>query len=333
MNWKLASANRWALAQGMIGRRLQSLLPSATAMGPNTYLSELDFLKMLGIAFVVHAFVFAIAAFFPSEKVTNIPVRALSFKLGDQDRIAAFGTPAVAPKIEAPPPAPVMQAASRDTWRATPKIMPKEATPAPLKPAPARPIVRPRELPAYAPKPKVIPITEPVRQMPVENRAPALAPLPAQPPAIAPTPQQYVREAGLPSPQLLADLPPTYPPPASANGAIGGQGAQTTTTNAAQTEQTIRERYTQQISGWIGRHQLYPAAAAGRAGRVVVRVRIDRGGYVRYYAIEESSGVEALDAAAIDMIRRANPMPAAPANYPAGNLIEFLIPISFRAPS
>jgi protein TonB len=64
----------------------------------------------------------------------------------------------------------------------------------------------------------------------------------------------------------------------------------------------------------------------------VMRVRIDRGGAVRYAALEESSGIDILDAAAIDMIRRANPMPAAPANYPTGDLIEFLIPITFRAP-
>jgi hypothetical protein len=32
------------------------------------------------------------------------------------------------------------------------------------------------------------------------------------------------------------------------------------------------------------------------------------------------------------MIRRANPVPAIPADYPAGNLIEFLIPITFEAP-
>ena len=68
-------------------------------------------------------------------------------------------------------------------------------------------------------------------------------------------------------------------------------------------------------------------------GRAIVRMRINRAGYVRYYALEESSGNAALDAAALAMIRRANPMPTPPSNYPAGNLIEFLIPINFEKPA
>jgi protein TonB len=96
--------------------------------------------------------------------------------------------------------------------------------------------------------------------------------------------------------------------------------------------QVIRERYEQQISTWVGRHTIYPPDARGREGRAVVRMRIDRTGYVRYYAIEQSSGIAAIDAAAIDMVRRANPMPSVPDNYPSGSLIEFLIPITFRAP-
>jgi len=116
----------------------------------------------------------------------------------------------------------------------------------------------------------------------------------------------------------------------SRDGAIGGQGSQMTMTQ--QTEQAIRERYEQQISTWIERHKRYPVGADGRAGRVVIRMRIDRAGAVRYYALEQSSGVAVIDATAVDMIRRANPVPAVPANYPAGNLIEFLIPITFQAP-
>ena len=33
------------------------------------------------------------------------------------------------------------------------------------------------------------------------------------------------------------------------------------------------------------------------------------------------------------MIRRANPVPSVPENYPAGSLIEFLIPITFAHPN
>ena len=256
---------------------------SITALGPNTYLTRNDFLKMLALALLVHALAFGASALWPSDKVTNIPVRAISFKLGGASR-------AVAPTP--PPPtdvaAPVIQASA--TWQATPN------TPAPVTPPPLQPLVNS----AVAPAPK-----------------PALQPKPAAKagaaPAIAPLPQQYVREVGsAPQPQ------PANPP------ATVGAGDQS--------PQAVRTRYTQEISSWIMRHQLYPMEAGGREGRAVVRVRIDRAGNVRYYAIEESSGSRILDAAALDMIRRANPVPVVPANYPAGNLVEFLIPITFSAP-
>lgn len=93
----------------------------------------------------------------------------------------------------------------------------------------------------------------------------------------------------------------------------------------------IMSRYTQLISLWIQKFKLYPEAARleGLNGSTVVRVRIDRKGNVRYYALEYSTGYEALDHAAIDMIKRANPVPAVPSDYPKGELLEFLIPVSF----
>jgi protein TonB len=218
------------------------------------------------------------------------------------------------------------------------------------KPATQKPL--PKVVPV---KPaKYVPVVPPEkRQMPQENRVapvevidplptvldappPASAQAPAQPmpsalpdtsiltqvatPAIAPNPQRFVRETGA-APAAAQG---------AANGVRGGQGSETTSTNGSPEE--ARARYEQQISAWIQQHKLYPADAGGKEGRVVVRMRIDRAGYVRFYALEQASGIAPLDAAAIDMVRRANPVPAVPSDYPAGNLIEFLIPITFRAP-
>lgn len=336
----------WGLKQGMVGAAQQSLSPSLVALGPNRYLREKDFFKMLAIALGAHAVVLLIASLMPREEVTDIPVRALTFKIGGADRIAAYGAPTgVGTTVAAP--APAASSTPPGNWRATPLARPQ---PTPAKPAAS-----------YRPEPvkpaRVIPIAPPrERTMPVENRAPQLAPIQPMPqpvapepvapptlaglpdptiltqvaaPAIAPTPQRFVREAGAaPAAGQTGAQPNTGS--GVADGAVGGQGLETTMTQ--QTAQAIRERYEMQISGWIQTHKTYPAEAQGREGRVVVRMRIDRAGYVRYYALEQSSGVNALDAAAIDMVRRANPVPAVPANYPAGNLIEFLIPITFRAP-
>lgn len=322
-----------ALRQGLMGHGQQSLQAPNAALGPNRYLTELDFAKMLAAAFLAHAIIFAIAGLFPHTEVTNIPVRALSFKLGDQDRVAALGASGVGVQMNQPVAAPVMHA-STESWRASPNHQ------SPAVPAPLRPIAKP--VPRYDTfkAPKIVPVpTEAPRQPPVENvAAPApapaavMAPLPSaasnnlpnpallNQPAIAPTPQQYVREVGAANAAPLG----------AAAGVPTGQGALNTTTDPVQ---QIRERYEQQISSWIQLHKIYPASAGGREGRVVVRMRIDRAGTVRYYAIEQSSGIDAIDVAAIDMIRRANPVPAVPENYPAGALIEFLIPITFHAPA
>lgn len=115
---------------------------------------------------------------------------------------------------------------------------------------------------------------------------------------------------------------------------------------AAQPHQFVREvpapaptrnseavvRYEQTISLWVQKFKLYPEAAraAGMEGETVVRVRIDRQGNIRHYILERSTGYSELDRAAIDMIRRANPVPAVPTDYPAGELLEFLIPVNFR---
>ncbi len=275
----------WGLTQGLLARKYASLSPSSSAIGPNTYLTGRHFLIMLGVAFVVHVLVFVIAALIPSEKVVDIPVRALTFKLGDEHRIAAAPTVA-APAVAAP----VLEAVSTDSWQAAPNV------PAPVVPGPL--VAKPTPVPT--PKPN------PVKSKPVEKPAPA----------IAPTPQQYVREVG---------AAPTVPTSAPA----GQTAAQSL---AAQQAEAVRARYEQQISGWIQRHKLYPPAAGGREGRVVVRMRIDRAGNLRYFAIEQSAGLAVFDEAALDMIQRANPVPAVPADYPAGNLVEFLIPISFKAP-
>lgn len=305
---------KWGLTQGMLGRALETLAPSMTAVGPNTYLTRNDFFKMLGFAFGAHVLVFGIASLFPHEEVTNIPVRALSFKLGDEDRVAAYGAPTGVGVSTAPIAAPVMRAMAHEPERVAPVAAP---VPAPV----AKPVVPPKPVKAA----KIAPIPKPV-PVPVK---PAYTPS-ISAPAIAATPQQYVREVG--QANALAPLPTTQNPVGygARDGAIGGQG--TVTTQTEKTAREIRQRYEQQISSWIERHKLYPAEAAGRSGRVTIRMRIDRAGTIRYYAIEQSSGVQAIDAAAVDMIRRANPVPAVPENYSSDNSLEFLIPINFQPP-
>lgn len=119
--------------------------------------------------------------------------------------------------------------------------------------------------------------------------------------------RQYVREVSVPKPKK------------SGGAKDGARDAE------------IMSRYTQLISLWIQKFKVYPEEARlqGLKGSTVVRIRIDRRGTINYYALERSTGIILLDQAAIDMIRRANPVPAVPSDYPAGESFEFLIPVNF----
>ena len=119
-------------------------------------------------------------------------------------------------------------------------------------------------------------------------------------------------------------------------GAGQGTGQGSAKTAAAPTagekaQNEARKRYELTISQWIAKHKVYPAGALllGQHGKVVIRLRIDRAGNVKYSAIEQSSGFKLIDRAALDMVARANPVPAVPSDYPPGNLLEFLVPASF----
>ncbi|MDX1975738.1 MAG: TonB family protein [Rickettsiales bacterium] len=94
----------------------------------------------------------------------------------------------------------------------------------------------------------------------------------------------------------------------------------------------IVARYEQIISLWIQKFKQYPEEARDQqlTGGTIIRIRIDRRGNIGYYALETTTGSPMLDRAAIDMIRRANPVPAVPDDYPPGDLLEFLIPVNFQ---
>ncbi len=102
--------------------------------------------------------------------------------------------------------------------------------------------------------------------------------------------------------------------------------------NSVASSAAIKSRYEQTISLWIQKFKLYPesARAQGMEGSTVVRIRIDRRGNIRYSGLEGNTGYEELDRAALDMVRRANPVPAVPDGYPEGEMFEFLIPVNFE---
>jgi TonB family protein len=294
-------------------------------------LREWGFGRMLLVAVAIHAVLLMCVHVGPAGMTEQVPVRVLSFQLGE----GMF----LPPEAEIP--------VAKKTKNSVKKVV----TPTPAKPkgkqvaaqkqvAPTR--QTPEENTRRAPEQNVLSRIwgdAPARATPREQEQQQQA-------LLQRAPKQYVRQYGLPaldrvldgpastaaqSDTMIRELTTWHDAPALSARADAG-GPAITEIPAALSPEVIRQRYEQRISAWVAQHKLYPASAAGKEGRVVVRIRIDRLGYVRNQSVEKSSGVAALDQAALDMIKRANPLPKPPANYPAGELIEFLIPIGFAAP-
>ena len=81
----------------------------------------------------------------------------------------------------------------------------------------------------------------------------------------------------------------------------------------------------------LDRFKRYPeiARARGSQGEVTVQFMLDRTGHVIAARLVHSSGSSALDEEAISVLKRANPLPAAP-DLVAGIIFDLTLPIQFR---
>ncbi len=80
----------------------------------------------------------------------------------------------------------------------------------------------------------------------------------------------------------------------------------------------------------LARLQQYPPQARGVQGVVSLAFSIDRHGNLVSSRIVKSSGSALLDAAALDLIKRAAPLPPPPAEI-ADSELSFVVPIRFAA--
>jgi TonB family protein len=97
-------------------------------------------------------------------------------------------------------------------------------------------------------------------------------------------------------------------------------------------QKEVVARYETLVSMWVQKFKITPPEAkTAKVGETLLRLQIDRQGNIRNFVLEGSTGNAVLDHAAIDMVRRANPVPAVPNDYPAGELFEFVVPVQFDA--
>ena len=100
------------------------------------------------------------------------------------------------------------------------------------------------------------------------------------------------------------------------------------TEHFGQFTQAGSDAYNALVFGHLQRFKRYPSAARGAHGTVVVRFVLDRAGAVSESAVTKSSGNDALDREALEILRRASPFPPFPAAKP-GPQDSYFAPVNF----
>jgi len=172
------------------------------------------------------------------------------------------------------------------------------------------PLASPAETP---PKPKDAP--EPVEK---QDKTPT-------PPKVEQIMRTIVPVATMPSPAPQPIATPTPTPPQLETAAPKTAPAPP----APQASSNAPDSWEGRVLARLEKFRRYPGAArsARQQGVVYIRFRMNRGGRVLSSSLVRSSGFPALDQAALETLRRADPLPKIPADRP--DEIELSVPVEF----
>lgn len=200
---------------------------------------------------------------------------------------------------------------------------PPEPLPTP-GPAPAEPAVEPQ---VEIPRPP-----EPAAAVPAaEATVPRVVLLPMPPP---PRPMPSRIETVLPSPSqpqaVDAARVDTQVPPSEKSTPADAIVAAPSPGGSVARASSLDPRYLAELLERLRRLQHYPAAARRlrQEGNVLMRLELKPDGSLLQLEIAESSGYEVLDRAALDMVRRATPLPAFPVSM-AREALTLTVPVVF----
>ena len=136
------------------------------------------------------------------------------------------------------------------------------------------------------------------------------------------------------TPEARQSPPPTAPlTPTVAGGAVRPATETTAPTppSPAIDQQTLLNRYAQQLSRTLARQQGYPRLAAlrGWEGEVRLRLHIARKGNLLAIDVDRSSGYDILDQHALQLVDASGPLPALPDEL-GSNEIQITVPVSYK---
>jgi periplasmic protein TonB len=102
-------------------------------------------------------------------------------------------------------------------------------------------------------------------------------------------------------------------------------------TGLSQQDARTKSKWQRELVAHLGRFKSYPAASRDRReiGQIMLKFELDRSGRVSNAGIARTSGHPLLDAAALDMLNRASPLPPPPESVP-GTKIELAVPVKFQ---
>lgn len=228
------------------------------------------------------------------------------------------------PRIE-PRPEPVL----RQPEPEPPPIPRAEIAPPPRPEPPPEPVVVPKPVPRIEPKIEITPEPriEPTPEPPPVAR---VEPLPEPRTEVQPEPQPVLRVEPPPPPVTEATVEPApvavpVPPPAPPQPVALKKEPSTIV------EPSLLLTYGQSISKEIKRYQKYPPVAQRRGweGTAEVLLQIAANGKVTSITLGKSSGRPVLDEEALNMVRKASPLPQAPQDL-RGRELTVTVPIVFK---
>ena len=224
---------------------------------------------------------------------------------------------------------------------AAPEVSQQDLTPgpemqqadAPSEPPPPEPMQQAVVEEPIAPTP---PVEKPVVEAPPEQK-PEPVPPPPEPAKIIPDPPKPKPEPVQPKPKpIRAEVKkkPSETPPAPRTSAAPRAERQAAAASAASAGAAAAAAalpsYRDRLAAHLQRYKEYPSEAksAGKQGVAMLSFTVSRSGHVLGSRLAGSSGVPALDAETMAMIRRAQPLPAFPPEMTQASL-SFTVPVRF----
>ena len=161
---------------------------------------------------------------------------------------------------------------------------------------------------------------DPPPLMPVFEPPAIYIPQPITPEVILSTPPPPNAITVAPAPPALVQAPIVQAPPPEIGRAITPPAI----------SGADRKAFATTLFGHLNRYKRYPASARMRRqeGVVSLRFTMDRQGHVLSFEIAKSSGSDALDRETLELIKRAEPLPAIPAAFRRDTL-DLVVPVEF----